>query len=88
LRTLPAFEVKRLERLVQRTDCPAVLFSESFADPQRLLDECKKRRLEGIVSKRIDSPYRSGASTDWVKVKSTAWREANKDRWRLFEGKG
>jgi bifunctional non-homologous end joining protein LigD len=35
----------RLQGLVQRADCPAVLFSESFADPQRLLEECEKRRL-------------------------------------------
>jgi ATP-dependent DNA ligase len=26
--------------------------------------------LEGIVSKRVDSPYRSGKSTAWVKVKN------------------
>jgi bifunctional non-homologous end joining protein LigD len=26
--------------------------------------------LEGIVSKRIDAPYRSGRSPHWVKVKS------------------
>jgi bifunctional non-homologous end joining protein LigD len=27
-------------------------------------------RLEGIVSKRVDRPYRSGRSPDWVKVKN------------------
>jgi len=37
------------------------------------------------VSKRLDAPYRSGAATDWVKVKSVAWRAANAERWRLFE---
>ncbi len=26
--------------------------------------------LEGIVSKRVDRPYRSGRSADWVKVKN------------------
>jgi ATP-dependent DNA ligase len=72
----------KLERLVQRHDCPAVLFSESFTDPQRLLAACEERSLEGIVSKRLDGTYRSGSATDWVKVKSAAWREANKDRWR------
>ena len=40
--------------------------------------------LEGVVSKRRDSPYRSGACRDWLKIKTTAWREANKERWRLF----
>src|SRR5262245_15655843 len=56
-----------------------------FIDPLRLLAECEKRKLEGIVSKRIDAPYRSGDRTDWIKVKSQSWREANKGRWRLFE---
>jgi len=27
-------------------------------------------RLEGIVSKRRDAPYRSGRSPDWIKVKN------------------
>jgi ATP-dependent DNA ligase len=26
--------------------------------------------LEGIVAKRRDRPYRSGRSTDWIKVKN------------------
>jgi ATP-dependent DNA ligase len=44
-------------------------------------------RLDGIVSKRRDAPYRSGkqCSCSWVKVKCATWREANKERWRLFE---
>ena len=31
-----------------------------------------KMGLEGIVSKRKDSPYRSGRSTDWLKMKNPA----------------
>ncbi len=36
-----------------------------------LLDFCRARHLEGIVAKRVDSPYRAGPkrTTDWVKVK-------------------
>ena len=30
--------------------------------------------LEGIVSKRKASAYRSGPSRDWVKIKTAAWR--------------
>jgi bifunctional non-homologous end joining protein LigD len=26
--------------------------------------------LEGIVSKRLDAPYRSGPSKNWIKVKN------------------
>ena len=43
--------------------------------------------LEGIVSKRKDSMYRSGRSPDWLKMKTAApavKREAEEDweRWR------
>jgi ATP-dependent DNA ligase len=31
-----------------------------------------KLGLEGIVSKRKDSPYRSGRSPDWLKMKNAA----------------
>lgn len=36
------------------------------------------------LSKRR-APYRSGECRDWRKVKTIAWREANRERWRLFE---
>jgi bifunctional non-homologous end joining protein LigD len=29
-----------------------------------------KMGLEGIVSKRLSAPYRSGRSTDWLKIKN------------------
>jgi bifunctional non-homologous end joining protein LigD len=49
-----------------------------------------KMGLEGIVSKRKDSPYRSGRSPDWLKMKNpnapAVAREAeedwSKERWR------
>ncbi|HEX4517382.1 MAG TPA: DNA ligase D [Polyangiaceae bacterium] len=35
-----------------------------------LLDFCRARHMEGIVAKRVDSPYRPGKRmADWVKVK-------------------
>lgn len=30
---------------------------------------CAKHELEGIVSKRIDAPYRSGRARTWLKTK-------------------
>ena len=39
----------------------------------------QERRLEGIVPKRIDAPYRSGNASDWIKVKCVGWRAANKE---------
>ena len=42
-----------------------------------------KLGLEGIVSKRKDSPYRSGRSPDWLKMKNpeapAVRREAEED---------
>jgi bifunctional non-homologous end joining protein LigD len=42
-----------------------------------------KMGLEGIVSKRKDSPYRSGRSPDWLKMKNPTCtavkREAEED---------
>ena len=58
---------------------------EAFDDGVKLLEAAERHGLEGIVSKRRDAPYRSGECRDWVKVKTAAWRAANRERWRLFE---
>jgi hypothetical protein len=63
----------------------AVAASETFLDGLALLQAAEKRGLEGVVSKRCDAAYRSGECRDWRKVKTVAWREANRERWRLFE---
>ena len=73
-----------LAKLLRRAS-PFLRASESFTDPVKLLAECQRRGLEGIVSKRRDSLYRSGKSSAWIKVKCAAWREANRNRHELFE---
>jgi ATP-dependent DNA ligase len=70
---------------VSRFGCPAMLASEGFNDGLALLQVAEKHGLEGVVSKRRDAPYKSGQSRGWRKIKTVAWREANKERWRLFE---
>jgi bifunctional non-homologous end joining protein LigD len=37
-----------------------------------------KLGLEGIVAKRRDRPYRSGRSSDWIKVKNPDARAATR----------
>jgi bifunctional non-homologous end joining protein LigD len=64
------------------------LYSEVFDDGEALLRVAEKHGLEGVVSKRRDAAYRSGACRGWRKVKTNAWREANRERWRLFETPG
>ena len=54
-------------------------------DGQKLLEAAEQHGLEGVVSKRRDAPYQSGECRDWRKVKTQTWREANRERWRLFE---
>ena len=41
--------------------------------------------MEGMVSKRQASAYRSGLPRDWVEIKTAGSRAANRERWRLFE---
>ena len=58
---------------------------QGFDDGAKLLEAAERHGLEGIVSKRQASAYRSGPSRDWVKIKTAAWRAANRERWRMFE---
>jgi len=57
---------------------PAI--QSTFRAPRR---RCVPARLEGIVSKRLASRYRSGRSPDWLKFKKSAApavkREAEED---------
>lgn len=72
LRNLPLSTRRRLlqralpeTKMIRRIDV-----FEGDASP--LLSFCHQHHLEGIVAKRIDSPYRSGPlrSDDWIKIKN------------------
>jgi ATP-dependent DNA ligase len=61
-----------------------VRFNEHLeGDGPTIFAHACKMRLEGIVSKRRDSAYRSGRSPDWLKMKNPAHaavkREAEED---------
>ena len=86
LRPLPLIERRRrLKRLLRRAKVPCLHLVKAFDDGQELLEGAEHHGLEGVVSKRRDAPYRSGECRNWRKVKTTTWREANRERWRLFE---
>ncbi len=86
LMPLPLVERKALlAGIVKRAGDKHLQFSGEFEDPFDLLETCKKMNLEGIVSKRKESAYRSGPTRDWLKIKTAIWRAANRDRWELFE---
>jgi bifunctional non-homologous end joining protein LigD len=86
LRPLPLVQRRHLlERLFDRAEIPGLMLVPSFNDGMKLLDAAEQHGLEGVVSKRRSSAYASGPSKTWLKVKTVAWREANRERWRLFE---
>ena len=64
---------------------PCLQLVQAFDNGAKLLAAAERHGLEGIVSKRQASVYRSGPSRDRVKTKTAAWRAANRERWRLFE---
>ncbi len=76
----------RLRKLLKRAKLDALRFSDDFDDPVELLTACARHRLEGIVSKLREDRYRSGTNRGWIKVKTVQWREANRERYKLFEG--
>jgi ATP-dependent DNA ligase len=55
----------------------------SLSDGETVFRHACKMGLEGIVSKRKDSAYRSGRSPDWLKMKNPSaaavTREAEED---------
>src|SRR5436190_1119591 len=60
--------------------CTAPQLRGTVADS---LNACAEQGVEGIVPKRIDSPYRPGQrSGDWLKVKTADWRVAHAPRRR------
>jgi len=67
-----------------RGSLPGLRLNEHLAYPGDVVfQHACKMGLEGIVSKRLGSPYRSGRSPDWLKMKNPAApairREAEED---------
>jgi bifunctional non-homologous end joining protein LigD len=73
----------RLE-IVLAKSAPGIRFNEHMeGDGETVFRHACKLGLEGIVSKRKQSPYRSGRSPDWLKMKNAdapaVKREAEED---------
>jgi hypothetical protein len=60
----------------RRVQCSApprlgiVLSAHTGDDGATIFQQACKLGLEGIVSKRLSAPYRSGPSRDWLKIKN------------------
>jgi len=74
-----------LAGLVQRSKVVCLHLVASFPDGAKLLASAERLGLEGVVSKRRSARYQSGQCRNWRKVKTAAWRDANRERWRLFD---
>jgi len=86
LRELPLIDRKRrLAKLLGKAN-HAIRFNEHLAhDGATVFDHACRMGLEGIVSKRLDAPYRSGPSKTWLKSKnplSEAVRREREEDWR------
>lgn len=61
-----------LADLIGSTESP-IQFSEAFdATGAETFEASCLHGLEGIIAKRLDSPYRSGRNGDWIKIKCVA----------------
>jgi bifunctional non-homologous end joining protein LigD len=76
LRGLPLRERKARLKAMLGDDEPRLRFVDHFetAGDAVLLSACKLE-LEGIISKRLDAPYRSGRGETWTKAKCRAGHE-------------
>ena len=86
LRSFPLEQRKaKLSALLAKTPDGALRLSHTFGDGEKLLHAAGQNGLEGIVSKRRMAPYVAGTASGWIKVKTAEWREANRERHKLFE---
>jgi bifunctional non-homologous end joining protein LigD len=85
LRDLPLIERKRrLARLIGRAKHAIRFVGHLTGDGPTIFAHVCRMGLEGIVSKRIDAPYRSGPSRTWLKSKnpaSEAVRREQEEEW-------
>lgn len=73
LRRLP-WQQRRdeLEHIFKRWKAGLVLNFAIVGRGPEVFEAACRMGLEGVVSKRIDAPYRSGKSKAWLKVKNPA----------------
>ena len=96
LRDLPLRDRKaRLKRLLEarrssnsRTKAGSIRYVEHFeGDGEEVLRSARNLALEGIVSKKLNSPYRSRRSENWTKTKCRAGQEVVLGGWKTTNGK-
>ncbi len=76
IRKLPLSERKaRLTKLLKAARAPIQLSPVIEGHGPKVFEAFRDKGLEGVVSKRADSPYRSGRANIWLKAKCVNERE-------------
>jgi bifunctional non-homologous end joining protein LigD len=92
LRRLPLGERKqRLQEMLEartKNKSKSIRYVEHFeTGGDAILQSACKLSLEGIVSKKLSAPYRSGRSENWTKAKCRAGHEVVLGGWKTTNGK-
>jgi bifunctional non-homologous end joining protein LigD len=92
LRRLPLGERKaQLKELLEarpKAKAKSIRYVEHFeSGGDAVLQSARKLSLEGIVSKKLSAPYRSGRSESWTKAKCRAGQEVVLGGWKTTNGK-
>jgi bifunctional non-homologous end joining protein LigD len=92
LRGLPLGERKaQLRKMLEargKSKSRVIRYVEHFeSGGDAILQSACKLSLEGIVSKKLDAPYRSGRSESWTKAKCRAGHEVVLGGWKTTNGK-
>lgn len=76
LRKTPLLERKdRLATVLNGAKAPIRLSPHLIGDGPDVFEAFREKQLEGVVSKRVDCPYRSGRTNIWLKAKCVNERE-------------
>jgi bifunctional non-homologous end joining protein LigD len=90
-RRLPLGERKeRLKKLLgaRKKKTSQIRYVEHFeSGGEAVLQSACKLELEGVVSKKLDAPYRSGRTESWTKAKCRAGHEVVIGGWKTTSGK-
>jgi bifunctional non-homologous end joining protein LigD len=89
LRALPLTERKaRLEKLIGSRDLGGRIryVAHLVSNAEAVLSSARNMGLEGIVSKKLDAPYRSGRAGSWIKAKCRPGQEVILGGWTTEGG--
>ena len=75
VRDRPLLERKRLLKGVVKGRGAVRRVDHVTGDPAELLRQACAAGWEGLIAKRADAPYRTGRSSDWLKLKCSASQE-------------